>query len=77
MQPLDQSDDQHAGTLQNSRVEDPVSRTTSTHLVRILEAGTAASEHVPTGSASTALTLQRTTVPEGHERTTDHFVSES
>ena len=48
-----------------------------THLVRILESGTAASEHVPTGSASTALTLQRTTVPEGNERTTDHFVSES
>ena len=48
-----------------------------THLVGILESGTAASEHVPTGSASTALTLKRTTVPEGHERTTDHFVSES
>ena len=48
-----------------------------THLVGILEAGTAVLEHVPAGSASTSLTLKRTTVPEGHERITDHFESES
>ena len=39
--------------------------TIPTHLVRILEAGTAVIEHVPVGSASTALTLKRTTVPDG------------
>ena len=44
-----------------------------THLVRILEAGTAASEHVPTGSASTALTLNKTSVQEGQEQAIDHF----
>ena len=42
--------------------------TIPTHLVGILEAGTAAIEHVPAGSASTALTLKRTTVPDGYER---------
>ena len=47
-----------------------------THLVGILEAGTAVTEHVPAGSASTSLTLKRTTVPDGHERTIDHFVFE-
>ena len=51
--------------------------TIPTHLVGILEAGTAAIEHVPAGSASTALTLKRTTVPDGHERAIDHFVSET
>ena len=39
-----------------------------THHVGILEAGTAATEHVPADSASTALTLKRTTVPDGYER---------
>ena len=51
--------------------------TIPTHLVAILEAGTAATEHVPAGSTSTTLILKRTTVPEGHERTTDHSESES
>ena len=51
--------------------------TIPTHLVGILEAGTAATEHVPAGSTSTTLILKRTTVPEGHERAIDHFVSES
>ena len=67
------------GIIQNPRIEDSVSWTASTHqshqkqpipthLVGILEAGTAAIEHVPAGSASTALTLKRTTVPDGYER---------
>ena len=47
-----------------------------THLVGILEAGTTVPEYVPAGSASTSLTLERTTVPDGHERTIDHFVFE-
>ena len=34
-------------------------------------------EYVPAGSTSTTLILKRTTVPEGHERTIDHFESES
>ena len=42
-----------------------------TQLVGILEAGTVP-EYVPAGSASTSLTLMRTTVPEGHERMTNH-----
>ena len=50
---------------------------TPTHLVGILEAGTAVTEHVPAGSTSTTLTLKRTTVPEGHERGMDHFEFES
>ena len=48
----------------------------ATHLVGILEAGTAVPEHVPIGSASTSLTLKRTIVPEEHERAIDHFVFE-
>ena len=47
-----------------------------THLVGILEAGTVP-EYVPAGSASTSLTLKRTTVPDGHECAIDHFVFES
>ena len=47
-----------------------------THLVGILEPGTTVPEHVPAGSTSTTLTLKRTTVPDGYERTIDHFVFE-
>ena len=69
------------GTIQNSRTEDSVSLTTSTHqshdrsmsipthLAGILEAGTAVTEHVPAGSTSIPLTLKRTSVPDGYERT--------
>ena len=47
-----------------------------THLAGILEARTAVLEYVPAGSASTSLTLKRTTVLEAHERAIDHFVFE-
>ena len=47
-----------------------------TQLVGNLEAETVMPECVPAGLTSASLTLNRTSVQEGHERTTDHFVSE-
>ena len=76
------------GTIQNSRVEDSVSWTASTYQshYRSCQLPHISSEFwkqeqlclsmFQIGSASTSLTLKRTTVPEGHERAIDHFVFE-
>lgn len=86
LQPMGQGDDQHAERY-DTELEDwgpsfmdsinapepPQELPIPTHLVGILEAGTAVPEYVPAGSASATLTLKRTTVPDGYERAIDHF----
>ena len=44
-----------------------------TQLVRILEAGTVVPWYVPADSTRAVLTLNRTSVQEGHEQAIDHF----
>ena len=72
------------GTIQNSRIEDSVSWTASTHQSHHRSSPfphTSSEfwkqEQLWLSTFDKCLTLKRTTVPEGHERAIDHFVFES